>query len=116
MAGNLRVLCSKGFYPMDLMVSCLILTQVVLQTFSTSVVEANLVLLRLRELIAGRVTVLCVFLATYITANPITKSLVKVLLTRVLAWVNQPGFSGCQTRLTRLYHMCKKPGEAGYSW
>lgn len=29
-AGNLTVLCSKGFYPMDLMVSCLILPQVVL--------------------------------------------------------------------------------------
>ena len=43
MAGNLTVLCSKGFYSMDLMVSCLILTQVVLQTFSTFIVKANLV-------------------------------------------------------------------------
>ena len=100
MAGNLTVLCSEGFYSMDLMVSCLILTQVVLQTFSTFFVKANLVSLRIREL----------------TTYPSTKILVKVWLTRVLAWFNQPGFSSCQTRLTRLYHMCKKPGEAGYSW
>ena len=60
------------------MVSCLILPQVVLQTFPTFVVETNLVSLRLSELIAGRVTILCVFLVAYITANPSTKSLVKV--------------------------------------
>lgn len=74
MAGNLTVLCSKGFYSMDLMVSCLILTQVVLQTFSTFIVKANLVF----DLIAGRVPVLCGFVAPYITAYPSTKSLVKV--------------------------------------
>ena len=41
---------------------------------------------------------------------PCAKSLVKPGFTRVQAWLNQPGFSGFQTRLTRLYPMCKKPG------
>ena len=34
---------------------------------------------------------------------PCAKSLVKTWFTRVQAWLNQPDFSGCQTRLTRLY-------------
>ena len=38
------------------------------------------------------------------------KSLVKPGFTRVQAWFNQPDFSGFQTRLTRPYRMCKKPG------
>ena len=41
---------------------------------------------------------------------PCAKSLVKPGFTRVQAWLNQPDFSGFQTRLTRLYRMCKTPG------
>ena len=46
--------------------------------------------------------------------GPCAKGLVKPGFTRVQAWLNQPDFSGFQTRLTRLYHNQGIPGNPGY--